>query len=78
VTPDALLDGIVHGSAAVQRRAMAKAITLLESTRADHRAQGDALLTQLLPHTRARRSGWASAACRAWANRLSSRRWGCT
>lgn len=30
---------------------MAKAITLLESTRADHRAQGDALLTQLLPHT---------------------------
>ena len=51
MTPDALLDGIVRGSAAVQRRAMAKAITLLESTRADHRAQGDALLTQLLPHT---------------------------
>jgi LAO/AO transport system kinase len=34
-----------------QRRAMAKAITLLESTRADHREQGDGLLTQLLPHT---------------------------
>ncbi|MDQ1260095.1 MAG: GTPase [Pseudomonadota bacterium] len=51
MTPEALLDGIVRGSAAVQRRAMAKAITLLESTRADHRAQGDALLTQLLPHT---------------------------
>ncbi len=34
-----------------QRRAMAKAITLLESTRADHRAQADALLTALLPHT---------------------------
>ena len=34
-----------------QRRAIAKAITLLESTRADHRAQADALLTQLLPHT---------------------------
>ncbi|HMZ87426.1 MAG TPA: methylmalonyl Co-A mutase-associated GTPase MeaB, partial [Giesbergeria sp.] len=51
MTPDALFDGIVRGSAAVQRRAMAKAITLLESTRADHRAQGDALLTQLLPHT---------------------------
>jgi LAO/AO transport system kinase len=34
-----------------QRRAIAKAITLLESTRADHRAQGDALLTALLPHT---------------------------
>jgi LAO/AO transport system kinase len=30
---------------------MAKAITLLESTRADHRAQADALLTALLPHT---------------------------
>jgi LAO/AO transport system kinase len=35
----------------VQRRAIAKAITLLESTRADHRTQGDALLTALLPHT---------------------------
>ncbi|OYU44591.1 MAG: methylmalonyl Co-A mutase-associated GTPase MeaB [Burkholderiales bacterium PBB4] len=33
-----------------QRRAIAKAITLLESTRADHRAHGDALLTALLPH----------------------------
>lgn len=36
---------------APQRRAIAKAITLLESTRADHRAQADALLTALLPHT---------------------------
>ncbi|MES2940357.1 MAG: methylmalonyl Co-A mutase-associated GTPase MeaB [Pseudomonadota bacterium] len=34
-----------------QRRAMAKAITLLESTRADHRVQADELLTGLLPHT---------------------------
>ncbi|MCC2632321.1 MAG: methylmalonyl Co-A mutase-associated GTPase MeaB, partial [Ramlibacter sp.] len=34
-----------------ERRAIAKAITLLESTRADHRAQADALLTELLPHT---------------------------
>jgi LAO/AO transport system kinase len=34
-----------------KRRAMAKAITLLESTRADHREQADALLTELLPHT---------------------------
>ena len=34
-----------------QRRAVAKAITLLESTRADHRAEADALLTALLPHT---------------------------
>ena len=34
-----------------QRRAIAKAITLLESTRTDHRAQGDELLTALLPDT---------------------------
>ena len=34
-----------------QRRAIAKAITLLESTRADHRRQGDELLTALLPRT---------------------------
>lgn len=41
-----------------QRRAVAKAITLLESTRADHRAQADALLNELLPHTgRAMRIG---------------------
>jgi LAO/AO transport system kinase len=37
--------------ATTQRRAIAKAITLLESTRTDHRAQGDELLTALLPHT---------------------------
>jgi LAO/AO transport system kinase len=34
-----------------QRRAIAKAITLIESTRADHRAQADELLTALLPST---------------------------
>ena len=38
-------------SPAQQRRAMAKAITLLESTRADHREAGDQLLNALLPHT---------------------------
>lgn len=48
---DGLLQGIRDGDAAAQRRAIAKAITLLESTRADHRAQGDELLTALLPHT---------------------------
>ena len=42
---------ILHGTPLQRRRAMAKAITLLESTRADHRAQADALLTALLPHT---------------------------
>jgi LAO/AO transport system kinase len=45
------LDGILQGTPAQQRRAIAKAITLLESTRADHRAEGDELLTALLPHT---------------------------
>ena len=48
---EALYAALLHGTPAQQRRAMAKAITLLESTRNDHRAQGDALLTQLLPHT---------------------------
>ena len=46
-----LLDGVLKGTPAQQRRAIAKAITLLESTRADHRAQADQLLTALLPHT---------------------------
>jgi len=51
VTPEQLLSGLLHGDAVVQRRAMAKAITLLESTRADHRALADELLTRMLPHT---------------------------
>jgi LAO/AO transport system kinase len=42
---------IVGGPGPQQRRAIAKAITLLESTRADHRIQADELLTGLLPHT---------------------------
>ena len=46
-----LADPILRGAAMAQRRAVAKAITLLESTRPDHRAQGDQLLTELLPHT---------------------------
>ena len=46
-----LFQGVLHGKPMVQRRTMAKAITLLESTRTDHRAQGDELLTALLPHT---------------------------
>ena len=44
-------ESVLTGSAAAQRRAIAKAITLLESTRADHRAQADEMLTALLPHT---------------------------
>jgi len=46
-----LLDTLLNGASMPQRRAIAKAITLLESTRADHRAQADELLTNLLPHT---------------------------
>ena len=45
-----LLELVTGPSGAPQRRAIAKAITLLESTRADHRAQADDLLTGLLPH----------------------------
>ena len=41
-----LYDGVRRG----ERRALAKAITLLESTRADHRRRADALLNALLPH----------------------------
>jgi LAO/AO transport system kinase len=46
-----LLEQVISGESLAQRRAIAKAITLLESTRADHRAQADELLTALLPHT---------------------------
>ena len=45
------VDAVVQATGAQQRRAIAKAITLLESTRADHRVQADELLTALLPHT---------------------------
>jgi LAO/AO transport system kinase len=51
VTPEAIVQGLLQGQAVAQRRAMAKAITLLESTRADHRLQADELLTAILPHT---------------------------
>lgn len=46
-----LINSILQGQGMDQRRAMAKAITLLESTRPDHRLQADELLTNLLPHT---------------------------
>lgn len=49
LSPDdqALADGV----RARDRRALAKAITLLESTRADHRERADALLNDLLPQS---------------------------
>ncbi len=47
-----LIDSVIsHAVPQAQRRAIAKAITLLESTRVDHRTQADQLLTALLPHT---------------------------
>ena len=50
--PDAaLLQAILQGPGPAQRRAVAKAITLLESTRSDHRARADELLNALLPAT---------------------------
>jgi len=42
---------LLQGVLAHQRRAIAKSITLLESTRPDHRLRADALLNALLPHT---------------------------
>ena len=45
------IQAIRSGDSGRKRRAIAKAITLLESTRTDHRAQADELLTSLLPHT---------------------------
>jgi len=42
-----LIDGVRSGD----RRALAKVITLLESTRSDHRRRADAVLDALLPHT---------------------------
>jgi LAO/AO transport system kinase len=47
----ALRDAVLGAPGPVQRRAIAKTITLLESTRADHRARADALLNALLPHS---------------------------
>jgi LAO/AO transport system kinase len=45
-----LVAALRRGDGAVMRRALAKAITLLESTRPDHRAHADALLGALAPH----------------------------
>ena len=50
-TDQALLDALLGPPGPAQRRAVAKCITLLESTRADHRARADALLNALLPRT---------------------------
>ena len=46
-----LADAILEGDGTAQRRALAKAITLFESTRADDRLRADVLLEALLPRT---------------------------
>jgi LAO/AO transport system kinase len=45
-----LVDGVLGSEPAARRRALAKTITLLESTRGDHRLRADAVLASLLPH----------------------------
>jgi LAO/AO transport system kinase len=46
----ALVDALLVGGAG-QRRALAKTITLIESTRVDHQLRAQAVLATLLPHT---------------------------
>ncbi len=50
-TPLGTVDVIVAGIEAGERRTLARLITLLESTRVDHRATGTAALDRLLPRT---------------------------
>ena len=47
----ALHDAVIGPPGPAQSRAVAKTITLLESTRGDHRARSDALLNALLPRS---------------------------
>lgn len=46
-----MVAALLHAAPVERRRALAKAITLLESTRSEHREQADVLLTALLPRT---------------------------
>jgi len=48
--PARLAAAVLDAGSPAGRRALAKAITLVESTRDDHRAHADALLDTLLPH----------------------------
>jgi len=49
--PGAEEETLVAALTAGDRRALARAITLIESTRSDHRAEAETLLARLLPHT---------------------------
>jgi LAO/AO transport system kinase len=51
VPADSLAGELVTGVLAGERAAVARAITLVESRRADHRAQAQQVLAALLPHT---------------------------
>ena len=48
---DGMLTPLAKQLVAGDRRALARAITLIESTRPDHRAEAERLLEMLLPHT---------------------------
>src|SRR5262249_62237496 len=50
--PDKARDPLLAPLLAGDRRALAQALTLIESTRADHRERADALLAPGLPHAR--------------------------
>lgn len=49
--PDPEVPALVAGVRAGDRRSIGRAITLVESTRPDHRPLAEALLAELLPHT---------------------------
>ncbi|WP_289296094.1 methylmalonyl Co-A mutase-associated GTPase MeaB [uncultured Reyranella sp.] len=51
VTSDEAVDPLLAPLLTGDRRALAQAITLIESTRSDHRVRADALLAAVLPHT---------------------------
>jgi LAO/AO transport system kinase len=56
------------------RRALARAITLVESGRTDHRAEAVALLDALAGHPGAKRCGSGCRGRRGWGSPPSSRR----
>ena len=60
------------------RAALPRAITLVESTRADHREQAQQLLLELMPDAGERHAGRHHRGARAWASRPPSRRSACT
>jgi len=68
-TDEQLIAALLGKPCPAQRRALAKAITLLESTRTDHRERADALLIRSCPIP-ANHFVWGSLECRVWANQL--------